>query len=363
MVDSSDLPADVAELIRRCRGAVHVRTARRAGVPGSRLQRLAREGRLTRLASGIYAPTSEVADLDAWARFGLRARAFAVANGPDAYLAGWAATYTWKLPTLGKPPASPTIVRPKAPRRSSTSSGSGHILVADVPQHHRGRLGAVPILGRSWAVADLARTAPLPHSLVVADRAVREGADLTEVVANMNRWENVGRARWVAEHADPASESPLETLGRFAFIEYDLPMPVSNAWVGRDRPEKRLDGLLPWHWIALEGDGAIKYDNRDDATQIVRAQQAREFLLRRFGLEFARFGWPDVYPSRRPWADRVSALLAERPARSTPVRWWKDVPGGRPVEPEPEDWPAPHPVDITLPAGWNHEYAELRRRC
>lgn len=68
MADSSDLPADVAELIRRHEGAVHVSTARRAGVPGSRLQRLAREGRLTRLATGIYAPASEVADLDAWAR-------------------------------------------------------------------------------------------------------------------------------------------------------------------------------------------------------------------------------------------------------------------------------------------------------
>lgn len=212
-------------------------------------------------------------------------------------------------------------------------------------------------------MADLARTAPLPHSLVVADRAVREGAEFTDVLAQLTRWENVGRARWVAEHADPASESPLETLGRFAFIEYGLPMPVSNAWVGRDGPEKRLDGLLPWHWIALEGDGAIKYDNRDDASQIVRAQQAREFHLRRFGLDFARYGWPDVYPSRRPWADRVRASLAERPPRTTPVRWWKDVPRGRPVNPEPDDWPPPRPAGIALLAGWDHEYAERRSGC
>lgn len=361
MAERTDLPADIAELIRRFGGVVHARTARRAGISGGRLQQLAAEHRLSRLAVGIYAPASDVADLDDWARFGLRARAYAVAHGPGAYLAGWAATYAWKLPTLGAPPASPTVVRLKAPGRSSTQSGSGRILVADVPPMHRGSLAGVPILGQDWAVADLARTAPLPHSLVVADRAVRHGADLDDALAHMKRWENIGRARWVAEHADPASESPLETLGRFAFIEYNLPMPVSNAWVGRDGPEKRLDGLLPWHWIALEGDGAVKYDNRDDATRIVRSQHDREFYLRRIGLEVARYGWPDVFPSRRPWADRVRAVLAERAPRSAPVRWWKDVPGDRPVEPRPEDWPAPHPLGIVLPVGWNRPYIE--RRC
>ncbi|HSI92751.1 MAG TPA: type IV toxin-antitoxin system AbiEi family antitoxin domain-containing protein [Jiangellaceae bacterium] len=335
--------------------------SRRAGISRKRLQRLTDDGRLTRLATGIYAPTTEIADLDPWAKFGLRSRAFATAHGPNAYLTGWAATYSWRLPTLGRPPELPTVVRPKAPGRSVAQSSSGRILVADVPASHRGELAGVAVVGRGWAVADLARVAPLPHSLVVADRAVRRGEDLRDALRHMSHWENVGRARWVAEHADPASESPLETLGRFTFIEYNLPMPVSNAWVGRDGPERRLDGLLPWHWVALEGDGAVKYDDRDDATQIIRAQQAREFDLRRLGLDFARYGWPDVFPSRRPWAERIQAVLADHPPGREPVRWWKNGPGGQPVVPGPEDWPSPHPLGIVLPAGWERELLESRR--
>lgn len=92
------------------------------------------------------------------------------------------------------------------------------------------------------------------------------------VLSHMSHWPHVHRARWVMMHADPCIESPLETLGRFAFIEYDLPLPVANAWVGRDGPEKRVDGLLPWHWTAFEGDGATKYDDLDNASEVVRAQ-------------------------------------------------------------------------------------------
>lgn len=84
-----------------------------------------------------------------------------------------------------------------------------------------------------WAVMDLARTARLPDSLVVADEAARRGLDLVGVVPHMRRWQGINRAAWVARRAEPTVESPLETLGRFVFIEYDFPLPVTNAWVGR----------------------------------------------------------------------------------------------------------------------------------
>lgn len=70
MANPWELPADIDELIRRHGGAVHTATARRAGISRKRLQRLADDGRLTRLATGIYAPTTEIADLDPWAIFG-----------------------------------------------------------------------------------------------------------------------------------------------------------------------------------------------------------------------------------------------------------------------------------------------------
>lgn len=99
-------------------------------------------------------------------------------------------------------------------------------------------------------------------------------------------------------------------------IEHSLPLPVINAWVGTNGPEKRLDGLLPWHHCAYEADGATKYDNRGDAARIVRAQNDREFYLRRQDLDFIRFAWEDVYgdPSA---AGRSSASPTARQSRPT----------------------------------------------
>jgi hypothetical protein len=355
----SGLPADIATLIDG--GVIDTATARAAGVPRDRLHQLAKAGLLTRLARGSYALASATSGFGEWDLFRLKSRAFAMANRPDAYLTGWAGAISWELPTLGRPPAVPTALRPKVEGRHPSSSGRGRIVVAELPEDHRCQIGDLLIVSRAWAAVDVARIAPLPHSLVVADHAVRQGANLADPLEHMSRWEGIGRSRWVAGQANPAVESPLETLGRFTFIEYDFPMPVINAWVGRDRPERRVDGLLPWHWFAYEADGALKYDNRGDASVIVREQQEREFYLRRLGLDFGRFGWPDVFPSRRPWADRVQALLDDHAPQAEPVRWWKHVPGRGPFEPTAEDWPSPNSVGLLLPPGWAHHLNELRR--
>jgi hypothetical protein len=152
---------------------------------------------------------------------------------------------------------------------------------------------------------------------------------------------------------NPAAESALETLGRFTCMEFDLPMPVCNAWVGSSGPVYRVDGLWPFHWSAYEADGALKYDNRPDASSIVAAQSEREFYLRRLGLDVARYGWDLGFRRRAALAERFSALLRDNPARAEPIRWWKHVSGVGPVKPEPADWPSPHPVSVVLPAGWD----------
>ncbi|MFW6091263.1 MAG: type IV toxin-antitoxin system AbiEi family antitoxin domain-containing protein [Actinomycetota bacterium] len=352
---TTEIPADVREVISRGGGILRASAAIAAGIPESRLRRLVAAGLLARVAEGSYVDAKAMRKLDEWQRFALHARAFVLSCGPDVYLTGWASTALRGLPTLGSPPRRPTLVRsrPHGKVCGPRSSDRARIVVAHVPADHLRLIGPVRIMSTEWSVADLARTAPLPHALVVADAVVRIGGDLRGVLPHMGHWPGVHRSRWVAEYADSAAESPLETLGRFAFLEFDLPLPVANAWVGRDGPERRVDGLLPWHWWAFEGDGAMKYDNRDDASLIVRDQQEREFQLRRLGLDFLRYGWPDVYPSRRPLAEKARALLGDRQARERPVRWWKHVPGRGPVEPAPQDWPSAQPAGVVLPAGWN----------
>jgi hypothetical protein len=168
----------------------------------------------------------------------------------------------------------------------------------------------------------------------------------------MTRWPGMSRARWVVDHADPCAESALETLGRFACLEALLPMPVSNAWVGDDRPVYRVDGLWPWHWAAHEADGAVKYDDRPDASRIVAAQNEREWYLRRLGLDVVRYGWTLATSRRGELGARFAALLRDNPARDVPIRWWKDVPGSGPVVPRADDWPEPGPPRGGLPSWW-----------
>lgn len=347
----TSLPADIVELLHRGHGLAHVRAARLAGVDESRLRRLAEAGKLRRLARGSYASTSMLRGLDEWQLHAVQARAFAMACGEDVYLCEWSAAVTWELPTMGTAPTRPTVLRPKAAGRGPTTTPHGRIRVPELPVEHRWRAGEIGVVSRGFAVVDLARTVPVADGLVLADAAIRAGTDLAAVTPLFSRWRGSHRAHWVVDHADGNAESPIETLGRFTCIEFGLPLPVSNAWVGQDGPERRVDGLWPHHWAAKEADGALKYDNRSDASAVVMAQNDREFYLRRLGLDLVRYGWQMAAYDRAGLAARFAALLRDNPVRPEPIRWWKNVPGVGPMQPEPSDWPSPYPVSITVPLG------------
>lgn len=350
---STVIPRDIHDLLNRGAGLLWRATAIAAGVPMTRIYALVASGLLTTVIPGWFMRTADYDKLDAWGRLAVRGRAFAVTQ--DAYLTGWALAALGGLPTLGKPPARPTVVRPKASGVGSFTRQHGRLVVTELPAEHRIRDAGTPMASPAWAVAEIARTSRLPDALVVADAAARRGADPASAVPHMVRWKGARKARWIAEHADVNAESALESLGRFTFYEFDFPLPVANAWVGRERPEWRVDGLLPWHWWVEEGDGAVKYDNRSDASAIVRKQNDREYALHRLGLGILRYRWDDVHPRRDGFAGKIAAMFRDHPRRDEPVRWWKNVPGKGPVEPDAEDWPSPYPARIILPAGWRDD--------
>ncbi len=331
---------------------VTVAVARAAGVDPRRLHRLCAAGLLTLLMPGCFGATV-AAGVDEWEEFRLGARAFAGYCGPSAFLSGWSAAVTWRLPAIGRPPARHTAVRHVDAGHSVRNTPFGDLRAVVLAPGHARRAARVRVVSRAWAVADLARAGPILPALVAADAAAAAGADLTDATPHMEHWPGVGRARWVAEHADPRAESPLETLGRFTCLQFDLPLPVSNAWVGADEPEYRVDGLWPFHGAVFEADGALKYDNRPDASRIVARQGEREWRLRRLGLDVVRFGWDVAWRNRAELAGRFAVVLRDNAGRERPVRWWKHVPGVGAVEPEPADWPSPGPSGIVLPADWD----------
>jgi len=116
--------------------------------------------------------------------------------------------------------------------------------------------------------------------------------------------------------------------------------------------------LWPWHHVAAEADGSIKYDNRPDAHGIVRAQYEREWELEKIGLYVLRYDWELATTRIRELTSRYTTVLAAHPPQTQPIRWWKDD-HGTPVDVTWDDQPDPGPTGIALPAGWNKPLRRL----
>ena len=136
----------------------------------------------------------------------------------------------------------------------------------------------------------------------------------------------ISTARWVAEHADPRSESPLETLGRLAFLTAGRAAPLSNPWIHTGNRWFRVDHLLPESGVVVEADGAIKYDNRSDAGVLIMADRERERLLRAAGFTIVRYDWATAVSAPQTLLHRVDDAARSRPLSPPPTCWTLDPP-------------------------------------
>jgi Transcriptional regulator, AbiEi antitoxin len=320
-----EFPVALRTLLHDGRGVFTTREAAQVGVSDDRLQRLVRAELLVPVAKGVFASAADL-NGDPWLAHAIRTRGFVRACGLLTLATGWSAVAVRSIFAIGPPPRLPTVVRAYPARRGSAKTPFGVIRATQIPAEHYAFHAGCPIVSPAWMVCDLARTAARPAALIIADAVLRTGTNRSEflgVIRHMYRWPGVCEASWIAEHADGRAESGLETLGRLGCIEGDLPVPLSNVWVGPGYPLYRLDHLFPWHWVAMEGDGALKYDG-PTAAAVVQAEKEREWFLRRLGLEVMRYGWDLAYRRRAELTARVASVLAANPVRPEPIQWWTD---------------------------------------
>jgi len=272
----------------------------------------------------MYASSRQLAEADPWVVHAIKTRAFVDACSGLCLAAGWSAAVLRGLPMLRKPPAIPTVIQQRPTRRGTSRTPYGLIRVADVPEGHRTIFAGCPVVGTAWMTVDIARTADRPSSIVLADAVLHRGISrraLGAARALMRGWPGAQDAAWVVVNADGRAESALESLGRLTCIDGGLPVPLSNVWVGPGYPLHRLDHLWPYHWVAAEGDGALKYRGRDPAG-VVKAEKQREWALRRLGLEVVRYDWELAAYRREELAGRFGAVLEANSVRTEPVLWW-----------------------------------------
>ena len=318
------------DLFARLGPVVHLRDADCCGIPRGLLLRLTERGETTRIAKSAFVLTDPFRAANDWEQFRQRAIGFGLCVAPDAHLTGPAAASLIGLPTLGKPPELPTAIRPGDPHTGHDRSPFGKIRRGYLPPFHRIERARVRAVGAAFTAVDTARHLGPIAGLVTSDAVLRTGIDravLFDLISNMAGYPGIATALWVAQHADPKAESPLESLGRYSFLAANLPAPLSNVWIRTENHWFRVDHLIPETGVILEADGAVKYNNRPDADVIVTAQNVREELLRRAGFGIARYTWNDAV--NRPWVIARRATEAAKHRLAQPPKCWQlDPPRG-----------------------------------
>lgn len=222
----------------------------------------------------------------------------------DAVASHETAAALWGIPTLGR---DRKVHVTRARRHQGRADYDG------VAVHHA-RLDAdhvtihdgIPVTTPARTVVDLARRRRFRAGVVAADAALRTRRCTREqvrAVADACRgWPGVARARRVATFADPRADSPLESISRVAFHDYDLPQPILQAVIGG---YERADFLWEEFRVIGEADGLGKYTD----PEVLRREKFREEDFARMGFTVFRWIWSDAYVRPDALAHRALTIL------------------------------------------------------
>lgn len=309
-----------------------LRDADASGISRAVVRRLFDRGELVRLGKGAFAPTAVIEAASAWEAFRLKSIAFGRSCGEGAFLTGASAAAVMRLPMISSPPELPVVIRPGNAHLGHDRTPYGRSRHGHLPTVHRTRRDGVATVSPAYCAVDIARHFGPQDGLVVADAVLASGISrevLAALVAGLERYPGVEAARWVVEHADARAESPLETLGRMAFLGAGLVAPISNAWIPVHGRWYRADHLLPDAGVILEADGAVKYDNRSDASRLISDDRHRERDLRSLTFGVARYGWSVAVQHPGEIVRRAREAERLRNGLAAPTCWTLDSPWGR----------------------------------
>lgn len=286
------------------------------------LDRDVRLGRIIRICTGAYVIADE------WARLGPVGQHLAVAHAAQLLrrrrlvFSHWTAVAAWGLPIIGSLPADAHVV---------AEQSSGGRTDERLVRHCTGIPGStakaagLEVTTVATSVVDLARVAPFPTAVAVADAALRAGSydgtlDRNVLLSELGSpgQRGAARARRVVGFADPLAGSPGESLSRTSMALGGIPEPVLQF-----RFDDRVGAVFVDFWwphfnLVGEFDGRIKYDDpayRDGRTpeQVLRDEKFREDRIRALGPRVTRWGWEVAASPGRLRAHLVAAGI--RPER------------------------------------------------
>ncbi|GHG54440.1 hypothetical protein GCM10011331_20240 [Flavimobilis marinus] len=162
-------------------------------------------------------------------------------------------------------------------------------------------MGGFWITDLEQTVLDVACSRPAADGLVVADAALRAGADAEELrrlVASAAGRRGVVRARELVELADGGAESAWESFTRLHALAYGLPAPTTQLAIASRMGDFRADVGWEELRLLLEFDGLVKYTALagGDPGRVVFEEKRREDAIVELGWHLLRLTRDDFHP-------------------------------------------------------------------
>ncbi|MEV7648696.1 hypothetical protein [Arthrobacter sp. NPDC089319] len=155
----------------------------------------------------------------------------------------------------------------------------------------------VRLTTRERTVVDCAKLLPFELATVIADSALRAGAEPKNILAIIEEqagFRNISKARQMMSAASGLSESPGETRLRLKVIGWGFPPPVLQYELETAHGRYRADMVWPEIRLILEFDGDAKYNGGVATDSVLLKERKRETSLMEIGWNFIRVRWADL---------------------------------------------------------------------
>lgn len=175
----------------------------------------------------------------------------------------------------------------------------------------------LPVTTLTRTVLDLVRMLPFTEAVMIADAALRLGADRGELLAGVGEGRGCRKAERVLVFADSASESPAESESRARIALAGLPTPEIQAVIRTSTGQfiARVDFLWRARKVIGEYDGEGKYTGEYGRAplDVVEQEKERQAALEAEGYLVLRWG-KKVLRQPGELECRIRRALASRPS-------------------------------------------------
>ena len=254
-----------------------------------------RHGRLTRLTRGVAVDTIAWNAADAGVRRRTQLEAVLGAVHEHRVLSHRSAGIMWGLPDTSRHDPRAHVTAPELDRTHSGRRVVRH--AAPLRPVEIAVIDGRPVTSLLRTVVDIARSCSLEHSVAVLDFVLRQGTlDVATIRRALMAWPSprgIRRALRALDFADPASESPGESVSRVRVAGDGFPPPILQHWFDTDRGAFRVDFWWPRFGVVGEFDGLSKYGG--DPERVIEEKRREDAVRRQPGVAtMPRWTWADL---------------------------------------------------------------------